>query len=230
MAKNPINDMGVKDKGLPVEPVPHTHGMLLEWLAPVYDSYCSRLGLGHPFREKTLQYAGVKSGEHILDVGCGTGVLTRLAAEVVGPTGQVVGIDPGPKMIGIARENAKTEGSRAEFRLAAIEGLPFEDSSFDCVLSSFMVHHLPPDIKAKGLSEVFRVLKPGGHLLVVDIGRPTNPLWWILFWPLLFWSNTKEQIAGRLNDYFIRAGFSKTEIVAHWKGIVSFWLTYKGDK
>lgn len=230
MAHDPITDMGVKGKGLPVEPVPHTHGMLLEWLAPVYDWYCSRLGLGHAFREKTLQYAGIKSGERILDVGCGTGVLTRLAAEVVGPTGQVVGIDPGPKMIGIARDNAKTEGSRAEFRLGAIENLPFEDSSFDCVLSSFMVHHLPPDIKQKGLAEVSRVLKPGGRLLVVDIGRPLNPLWWILVWPLLLWSNTKEQIASRLNDYFIRAGFSKTEIVAHWKGIVSLWLTYKGGK
>lgn len=227
MAQDPINDMGVKGKGLLVEPVPHTHGMLLEWLAPIYDWYCPKLGIGHRFRERTLQYAGVKSGENILDVGCGTGVLTGLAAEVVGPTGQVVGIDPGPKMIGIARGNATMEGTRAEFRLAAIEDLPFEDSSFDCVLSSFMIHHLPPDIKRKGLAEVFRVLKPGGRLLVVDIGRPSNPLWWILVWPLLLWSYTKDQVFGRLNDYFLRAGFSKTEIVAHWKGIVSFWLAYK---
>lgn len=222
--------MEVKKEDPSIETVPHTHGMLLEWLAPVYDWYCPKMGIGRPFREKTLQYAGVKAGEHILDVGCGTGVLTRLAAEVAGKTGSVVGIDPGPKMISIARENAAKEGSRAEFRLAAIEGLPFEDSSFDCILSSFMVHHLPPDIKRKGLAEVYRVLKPGGRLLVVDIGRPTNPLWWILIWPLLFWSNTKDQISGRLGTYFLGAGFSKTEIVAHWKGIVSFWLAHKGGK
>ncbi len=84
---------------LPLEPPPETRGMLLEWIAPVYDFYCPKIGLGPGFRKLTLQYAGVRSGEHILDVGCGTGVLTRLASETVGPEGRVIGIDPGPKMI-----------------------------------------------------------------------------------------------------------------------------------
>ena len=201
--------------------------MLLEWLAPSYDRYCPKIGLGLPFRAATLRYAGLKPGEHVLDAGCGTGVLTRLAAHAVGSGGRAVGIDPGPKMIAVARKNAALEASRAEFKLAAIEDLPFEDASFDCALSSAMLHHLPPDVKLKGLSEVFRVLKPRGRLIAVDIALPANPLWWILVWPLLLWSFTRDQIGGRLDGYFLQAGFSKVETAGHWKGILCFWKAYK---
>lgn len=211
----------------PLDPTPHTRGKLLDWLAPFYDWLCPKMGIGLTFRNRTLLYAGLKPGEHVLDVGCGTGVLTRLAAEVVGPSGRVIGIDPGPRMIAIAGNNAAHEKSSVEFRLAAIEDLPFEDSSFECVLSSFMIHHLPPDLKHKGLAEVYRVLKPGGRLLAVDIGRPSNPLWWILIWPFLFWSFTKDHVAGRLIGYFQEAGFYPVETVGQWGGLVSFWLAYR---
>src|SRR3990172_8345601 len=147
--------------------------MSLNWLAPIYDWWCLKIGLGPGFREETLHYAGLKSGERVLDVGCGTGVLTRMAAKAVG---SAVGIDPAPKMIDIARKNVIIENSNAEFRLAVIENFPFEDNSFDCVLSSFMIHHLPPDLKLKGLAEVHRVLKPGGRFLAVDISRPSTLL------------------------------------------------------
>ena len=149
-----------------------TRGMPLNWLAPVYDRICSTFGLGLAFRETTLRYAALKPGERVLDVGCGTGVLTRLAAKVVGEKGQVVGIDPAPKMISIAIENAAIERSQAEFRVAVIENLPFENDSFDCVLSSFMIHHLPPDLKLTGLTEVYRVLKP---LCRIPHPKPAHP-------------------------------------------------------
>ncbi len=157
-----------------MEPRTETHGLPLNWLAPVYDRLCSTFGLGLAFREATLRHAALKTDERVLDVGCGTGVLTRLAAEVVGKKGQAVGIDPATKMISIAKENAAIEKSHAEFRVATIENLPFEDSSFDCALSSLMIHHLPPDLKLTGLTEIYRVLRPGGRLLAVDIYRPVK--------------------------------------------------------
>lgn len=210
-----------------LDPSPHTHGKPLNWLAPVYDWVCQRMGLGHVFRQMTLQYARLKPGERVLDVGCGTGILTRLAAETVGPSGLAIGIDPAPKMIAIARGNASLAGNRAEFKAAVIEDLPFEDNSFDCVLSSLMIHHLPPDLKLKGLAEVYRVLKPGGRLLVVDIDRPSNPLWWFLCWPLYFWSFTTDHMRGGLETYFIQAGFNTPGKSGHWKGILSFWIAVK---
>ena len=204
-----------------------THGMPLNWLAPVYDRICLTFGLGLAFRKTTLRCAALKPGERVLDVGCGTGVLTRLVAEVVGEKGQAVGIDPATKMISIAKENAAIEKSRAEFRVAAIENLPFEDSSFDCVLSSLMIHHLPPDLKLTGLTEIYRVLKSGGRPLAVDIYRPVNLLWWIIVWVLYLTKFTRDHIAGRLPSYFRKAGFHQVETVGHWKGILTFWLAHK---
>jgi ubiquinone/menaquinone biosynthesis C-methylase UbiE len=209
------------------ESAPRTRGMLMDWAAPVYDAYCPLLGIGRRFRSATLTHAALKHGERVLDVGCGTGVLTRLAAEAVGPTGQVVGIDPGPAMIAVARREATSAASLAEFRLAAIERLPFADTMFDAVLSSFMLHHLPPALKREGLHEVYRVLKPGGRLLVVDLGRPANPLWWLLFWPLLFMSYTAPNLRGEVPVYLRAAGFAPVEVRARKFGLLTFWLAVK---
>lgn len=209
------------------EPVPHTHGVTMSSAAPVYDAYCPLLGLGRRFRHETLRHAGIRRGERVLDVGCGTGVLTRLTAEAMGTTGYVAGIDPSPGMIAVARRNAIATGSGAEFRLAAIEALPFADASFDLVLSSFMVHHLPPDVKRAGLREVCRVLVPGGRLLVVDIDKPANPLWWLLCWPLLFFSFTAPNLRGEVPDYLRAAGFAPVDRRARKGGLLSFWLAMK---
>ncbi|MBI3067327.1 MAG: methyltransferase domain-containing protein [Betaproteobacteria bacterium] len=155
----------------------------MEWLAPVYDRYCKVIGLGERFRTDTLRHAQLKPGDRVLDVGCGTGVLTRLAQDAVSPQGTAIGIDPGPAMIAQARDNARAAGNRAEFRLAAVERLPFPDASFDVVLSSLMFHHLPPETKREGLREVLRVLIPGGRLVLVDVGKPGHFLWWLVVWP-----------------------------------------------
>jgi ubiquinone/menaquinone biosynthesis C-methylase UbiE len=211
-------------------PAPSTHGVTMSWAAPFYDAYCRLLGLGLPFRRETLRRAALDPGERVLDVGCGTGVLTRLAAEAVGSTGHAVGIDPTVGMIAMARRNATLTASRATFRLAAIEQLPFPDGSFDAVLSSFMLHHLPPDVKRAGLSEVYRVLKPGGRLLAVDVDRPANPLWWLLAWPLLFLSYTAPNLRGMVPNYLRAAGFVPVEVRARKAGLLTFWWAGKPSK
>lgn len=208
-------------------PVPRTHGITMSWAAPIYDAYCPWLGIGPRFRRDTLRHAGIVAGEHVLDVGCGTGVLTRLAAEAVGRAGAVVGIDPAPGMVAVARGNQIKTASRAGFRLAAIEALPFADASFDLTLSSFMLHHLPPDVKRAGLREVFRVLKPGGRLLAVDIDRPANPLWWLLFWPLLFFHFTGSNLRGEVPAFLRAAGFDPVRRVERRYGLLTFWEARK---
>lgn len=209
------------------EPAPHTHGVTMSWAAPFYDAYCPLLGLGSNFRRETLRHSGIQKGERVLDVGCGTGVLTRLAAEAAGAQGRVVGIDPAPAMIAVARRKAAAAQSRAQFRLAAIEALPFPAQAFDLVLSSFMVHHLPPAVKRAGFSEVWRVLKPGGRLLVVDIDKPAHVLWWLVCWPLFFLSFTAPNLRGEVPAYLRDAGFTPVERRARKGGLLSFWIAVK---
>lgn len=209
------------------ESVPGTRGAVMNWQAPFYDLGCALVGLGQSFRAQTLRHAALQAGERVLDVGCGTGVLTRLAAEVVGPAGVVVGVDPSPRMIAVARRNTARVASRTEFRLGVIEQLPFPDASFDVVLSSLMLHHLPPGLKRAGLREVYRVLKPGGRFVAVDFDRPANPLWWLVFWPWRWEPMIAANLRGEIPEYLRAAGLDPVRPAGRWFNLLTFWVAEK---
>jgi ubiquinone/menaquinone biosynthesis C-methylase UbiE len=158
-----------------IEQPAQTEGRLIRW-APYYDLLVNLITLGQAWRlrKMTVEHALIKSGDSVLDVGCGTGDVTLPAKLRAGVDGHVYGIDPAPEMIAVARSKAARKGLEIDFRLGVIESLPFPDSSIDVVTSSLMIHHLPDDLKVRGLAEVYRVLKPGGRLLIFDFMRPTR--------------------------------------------------------
>jgi ubiquinone/menaquinone biosynthesis C-methylase UbiE len=102
-------------------------------------------------------------------VGCGTGTLAILAKKHAG-TGAVHGVDASPEMITRARRKAKSAHADVAFDNAVVESLPFPDGTFDVVLSTLMLHHLPRAVREKAAREIRRVLKSGGRVVVVDFG------------------------------------------------------------
>jgi SAM-dependent methyltransferase len=124
------------------------------------------------FRREEVGLARIVPGDRVLDIGCGTGSLTIAAARAAGPTGRVVGVEPGIEMIERARAKAKRAHLPIEFVATAGEALPFPDASFDVVLFSLVLHQLPSDALHATMAQVRRVLAPGGRLLAVDLGTP----------------------------------------------------------
>jgi len=151
-----------------------TEGALIRWAA-YYDFVTGLMTFGQSprLRKATVNHARIKPGESVLDVGCGTGAVTLLA-KVLAKEGSVYGLDPAPEMIAVARKKAARKRLDIDFRVGVIEALPFPDASLDVVTSSLMMHHLPEDLKIRGLAEIYRVLKPGGRVLVADFMRPTG--------------------------------------------------------
>jgi ubiquinone/menaquinone biosynthesis C-methylase UbiE len=123
---------------------------------------------------RLVSLSGAQPGDRLLDVGCGPGYLTRLAADAVAPSGQAVGLDAAPNAITYAQR--LTQQDNCTFQVGLAENLDAPDGSFDVVVSSLAIHHLPEDLRPQALREMFRVLRPGGRLLVADFRPPASKL------------------------------------------------------
>ncbi|MFA5864282.1 MAG: arsenite methyltransferase [Phycisphaerae bacterium] len=163
------------------------------------------LGCGNP-----TALASLKAGETVLDLGSGAGFDAFLAAQKVGPTGKVIGVDMTPEMIDKAHQNARKGGvSNVEFRLGEIESLPVQDNSIDAIISNCVIN-LVPD-KAQAFREAWRVLKNGGRLMVSDI---------VLVKPLpLSIRNSVEAYIGCLSGAMMKQAYLNTISEAGFKEV-----------
>ncbi|HTK28634.1 MAG TPA: class I SAM-dependent methyltransferase [Vicinamibacterales bacterium] len=143
---------------------------LFDRSAAHYDRACRIMafGSGQAYRREALVRAGVRKGMEVLDVGTGTGLLAREIADLVGPAGRIVGLDPSRGMLAAGRALAieRVQGLG--------EALPFADGTFDLVTMGYALRHVPDLDQA--FAEYRRVLRPGGRVLLLEITRPRSAL------------------------------------------------------
>lgn len=171
------------------EPTPYIPALSIGALTAYYDTAMATVFQEQRFRLPLVQRLAVPPGGRVLDVGCGTGTLALLVAQHT-PAALVAGLDIDPVMLARAQAKLAQAGKaatdaarnvyaeqRAEddmravtFTLGSAAVLPFADAAFDCVASSLMLHHLDTPLKRALLAEAWRVLVPGGSLLVMDFG------------------------------------------------------------
>ncbi len=163
--------------------------------------------------------AGVRPGQRVLDVGCGTGYFARLLAQAVGPEGLVVGIDPSPEMISYASRKAG-RARNCRFQVGTAESLDFPADHFDVVVSSLMLHHLPEDLRVPALREMRRVLRSGGKVLVAEAQVPRHGLGWRLLARLHRYDRMARMVP-RLEPLAAEAGFAEIRT-----GEAPPWLRY----
>ena len=134
------------------------------------------LGVHRLWKRYAIGLSGVREGHHVLDLAGGTGDLAALMAPKVGKTGKIILSDINDSMLKVGRDRMADRGfiSNIEYVQANAESLPFDDKQFDCVTIAFGLRNVTD--KDAALRSIFRVLKPGGRLLVLEFSKPTNSL------------------------------------------------------
>ncbi len=163
------------------------------------------------FKRCLVEQAGIESGHRVLDLGCGTGTLALLIKRTQ-QEAEVVGLDGDPKVLEIAKAKVARSGQEITMDYGMAYELPYPDDSFDRVLSSLLFHHLTRENKVRTLSDVFRVLRPGGQLHVADWGTPSNISMRIAFLSVQMldgFKTTADNVNGLLSELLSSAGLEK---------------------
>lgn len=190
------------------------------FLTPFYDFIQKYIVRDVRYKTLLIEQADIRSGQSVLDLGCGTGTLAIMAKRAQ-PKAEVFGLDADPDMLKVARYKSTQQNAPVKFDVGFTNKLPYPDASFDRVLSSIMIHHLKTPDKELTAREVYRVLKPGGQLHIIDFGKPVT--WYgKLLGPFLHgFEEANDNIDGQLPKIFGAPGL-KTNVVGN------FW-TFFGD-
>ena len=192
----------------------YVHALRFRWLTPLYDGVVAATTRERTFRAGVLEQAGLRPGQRVLDLGCGTGTLAIEMARRC-PGLQIFGLDGDPEVLARAERKAARAGVEITWQQGLATRLPYPDGSFDRAVSTLFFHHLATEDKISAARELHRVLRPGGQLHVADWGPPTSRLQRLLFLPVQWldgFANTSPQLAGGLAEAFRQAGFDGVQV------------------
>lgn len=164
------------------------------------------------WRPRLVAQVAAHAPAEIVEVGCGTGAVTRRLAQAM-PDVRITATDVDPRIL--SRAARGNPGARITWKLASATTLPLDDASADAVVCSLVLHHLDPAPKAAALAEARRVLRPGGHLHVADWGMPRDPVEGIAFLGLRLLDGmaaTRQHATGALPALLRGAGFADVRV------------------
>ena len=142
----------------------------LNLVACFYDPFLKLTMDEEKFRQEIIGLADLEGNERVLDIGCGTGTLVLMLAEIL-HSGHIYAIDVAPKMIVVARNKAQKEEKKIDYRIGTSTALPYEDNYFDAVFTTLLFHHLNFEEKDITLREIYRVLKVDGKYISAEFGK-----------------------------------------------------------
>lgn len=184
----------------------HILALKFDFLTKLYDPLIKIVMPENLFKNTLIEQVNILSGHRVLDFGCGTGTLT-IMAKTKSPESIIIGIDVDEKIIDIAKK--KIARQRLDIKIDKYDGnaMPYENESFDKVISSLVFHHLMGEQKGNILKEIYRILKPNGEIHIVDFGRPRNRIMKLISYFLQLFEPITDNIKGLIPDYLKTAGF-----------------------
>jgi ubiquinone/menaquinone biosynthesis C-methylase UbiE len=209
-------------------PADYLPAVRFDFLTPVFDVFVKGTTRERAFKQKLIAQARLEGGLDVLDLGSGSGTLAVWAKQHQ-PALRIRGLDGDPAIIGQAVRKAERAGLDVQFDEGLSYELPYEDASFDRVLSSLFFHHLVLSDKERTIAEVARVLRPGGELHVADWGEPRSlpsKLGAMAIRKFDGDEPTRDNLAGRLPELFEAGGLVRArerDRVAAPLGVVSLY-------
>ena len=203
----------------------HIKPLTVGFLTPFYDSVIKIFAFEKLYQKIASQIPPDKA-IHILDIGTGTANLA-IAIKKRSPNAKILGIDPDEKILKIAEEKIKKEKLDIKLVKAFAQKLPLKSKSFDYLVSSFAIHHIPSDLKGQVFYEMYRVLRSGGTILIIDIGVPKNLLAKIAGTVFSLIESVGPNLRGFIPKALKEVGFYNVKEVESKFGLVSFYRARK---